>query len=345
VCVVYESGSQTSLSALAGLLKRVPKARPRKFASPRAAGNVLETPAIQWLRERTIPQGHRNRAVYAMTQALLWSGYDFAAAEEEILTWIRGHTEPTYPAAEAQAVVRSCARRFARGEPLGLDHRELMGIVDINGEVMPEEVARTVYQALPHPAPVPLERRKHRPLLESLTRAVEAMADGRLRGRLRDEEAAQILGISVHTLRCQLKQVLKEARLLHTKRGRYGRSMYLINPEGRKPYGTTYHPPLLIFRELETQFQTEQSSSRNSEANSHTRLLWRRWPQLMVRLLVALKRLSGLLNAVSPKSTSSAPFSWFMEPVSGEARAPGGLSPPRGPPLGEFPPKVATEPA
>jgi len=181
--VIFTSQRKTSLSELLvaarSFLRRRGhhRPRPRTTLRPRFvptaehAEGIWDSPGIRWLREHVIPEGCRNSAIVALAIALLHDGHSETEVRAIVSGWTATNTEPTYPQRELRDSVRSLARRWARGEPLGLDPEKLRTIRDTEGRTMPPEVAEATKVALAaktkartqKPQRKPLAQRKKRP--------------------------------------------------------------------------------------------------------------------------------------------------------------------------------------
>ena len=166
VLPVYESNTRTSLTELSRAArawlrghghrkKRWATARPeprslpaRRQHGPSATG-VWDSPGIRWLREHVIPEGCRNTATVALAIALLHDGHTEDEAVQILSEWAATHTVPVYPGREIRDTVKSLARRWRRGEPLGLLPQRLLEIQDVRGETMGATAACATRAALP----------------------------------------------------------------------------------------------------------------------------------------------------------------------------------------------------
>lgn len=175
--VIFFSDSKTTLGALYRTAKRLASKTKVKVSKTRVGktkrrsrGSVWNSPGIRWLRQHVIPQGCRNSAVTALAIALLHDGHTEDEARAILREWAANHTVPTYPEREIRDTVKSLAKRWRRGEPLGLLPERLLEIHDINGEHMPEEAAQLTTTTLPKTVPErkPLEQRQKRPRIAYL---------------------------------------------------------------------------------------------------------------------------------------------------------------------------------
>ena len=144
----------------------------RPTGKPR--GKLWDSPAIRWIRTHLIPEGHRNTAATALAIALFHDGKEPEEILETLNEWAKFGTRPRYPYRELRDAVRSLARRWERGEPLGLTVERLTEIHDVNGEHLPESLARATVALLP---PVherkPIEERKRKPRIYHLAALLE----------------------------------------------------------------------------------------------------------------------------------------------------------------------------
>jgi len=155
VVPIYLGHTKTSLAELLAAARaylrrrgRHRPQRPRPVPTSEQVKSVWESPGIRWIREHIVPEGYRNAAVTALSIALFHDGHTEAEVRAIVSRWAATNTKPRYPQRELRDSVRSLARRWARGEPLGLDPNKLCTIHDINGQAMPRELAEATKTAL-----------------------------------------------------------------------------------------------------------------------------------------------------------------------------------------------------
>jgi len=176
--VIFTSQRKTSLSELlvaarAHLRRRGrhrsrlrPAVRRHPVPTSERTGSVWDSPGIRWLREHVIPEGCRNSAIVALAIALFHDGHTEAEVRTTISRWAADHTEPRYSQRELRDAVRSLARRWARGEPLGLDPEKLCAIHDIRGQTMPREVAEATKTVLAAKTGARTQKPQRKPLAQ-----------------------------------------------------------------------------------------------------------------------------------------------------------------------------------
>lgn len=159
VVPIYLGHTKTSLAELLAAARaylrrrgrhrpRLRPQRPRPVPTSEQVKSVWESPGIRWIREHIVPEGYRNAAVTALSIALFHDGHTEAEVRAIVSGWTATNTAPRYSQRELRDSVRSLARRWARGEPLGLDPEKLCAIHDIRGQTMPRELAEATKTAL-----------------------------------------------------------------------------------------------------------------------------------------------------------------------------------------------------
>ena len=290
--IVFTSLSETTLQKLSKAVGsiQIPHFAPNDKKHP-PRRKAIDTKATKWLIKNKFPEGYRNSVLYALVQAYLWSKYSPQETLKTLEEWSREHTLPIYPPQELAAVVNSCAGRFERNEPLGIDHARLMEIPSIQGETMPMKTAKTIYQGLPNGfcyEAKPLDQLKNRPVWERVAQALEAMDRGKLRNARSDPCAARIAGIPQGTYKKLVKPLLRKANLYTVK------TVKLCKISSYSPHAqANAQAPLINF--IRWGMETGIKAAHFKTAEQYLRYLWKRFPTILIRLLRVLKRLGGTI--------------------------------------------------
>ena len=291
--IVFTSLTETSLQNLSKAAGKVSihQFKPNNESSPPLM-KAIATPAIQWMLKNKFPEGYRNATLYALAQAYLWSRYSSEDTLNILTEWNRGHTLPMYPTQELKDIVASCARRFERNEPLGIDHRKLMQIPNIYGETLEPSIANSIYQGLPNGfryTAKPLDQLKNRPVWEGIVQALESIERHKLLNEATNTQAAESVGVPLGTYKKLVKPLLQKVGLCHITRRKssYISTYNIPHPQSRA------QAPLINF--IRWGMESGIKAARFKTAERYLRYLWKRFPTILIRLLRVLKRLGGTI--------------------------------------------------
>jgi len=282
---------------------------PRRFwRNPVGRRSVKHAP-LKWFDRQVFPEGRRNSALLAYLIVAAWA--DAFPSEEEAVTWAATHCSPPYPEREARAVWRVVAARFFGDapDPYGISPHKLAELG------MPRELIREAMALMGpptsdsrkerYPLIPPLERLK-KPRLLRLIQLLECVASRGIR-QASARELSSRSGVPFTTLTVTLAPVVSLWRAAR------GKNFWDLSKKALRA-GLAASRRASLFKCFETQeilIRTLRALWNRTDLDLwRTVRYWvRRDPQLWVRLVVAIRRLKGLLNLCLPSNcVESADF-------------------------------------
>jgi len=280
---------------------------PRRFwRNPVGRRSVKHAP-LKWFDRQVFPEGRRNSALLAYLIVAAWA--DAFPSEEEAVSWAATHCSPPYPEREARAVWRVVAARFFGDapDPYGISPHKLAELG------MPQELIREAMALMGpptsdsrkerYPLIPPLERLK-KPRLLRLIQLLECVASQGIR-RASARELSSRSGVPFTTLTVTLSPVVALWRAAR------GKNFWDL---GKKALcaGSAASRRASLFKCFETReilIRTLRALWNRTDLDLwRTVRYWsRRDPALWTRLVVAIKRLKGLLcRCLPPDCAESA---------------------------------------
>lgn len=277
-----------------------PRARPRPRRKPRYLPSRIPVglkhiPLWHWLWGNVFPEGKRNQALVALLILAFRKGMAPDDARALMRRWVAECTSPTYPLEEAERVFASLRDRFAEGKPLGLKAERLRDLG------VPPGVIAVTYKLLRYTLKRPSERLK-KPRLVRFIELLEFIGrNGITRASARALSGRA--GIPYTTLTTTLAPALaalggnKLARPPQRKRFldlTMLRAACRLGAPRASPIKQNFETRAVLLRTLEALFGCSGADLRRAIA------FWgRREPELLVRLLEAVRRLRSLILGVA----------------------------------------------
>ena len=264
-------------------------------------------PALAWFDRKVFPEGRRNTAFLAYLIISAWAG-EFPS-EEEAIAWAETHCHPPYSDREARAVWRVVEWRFFGEEPdpYGISPHKLAELG------MPRELIREAVALMGPPASdsrkkesplVPPTERLKKPRLVRLIQLLEFVASQGIR-RASARELSSRSGVPFTTLTVTLSPVVA---LWRAARGKnfwdLGKKALCVGPAASRRASL-----FKCFETREILIRTLRALWNRTDLDLwRTVRYWsRRDPALWTRLVVAIKRLKGLLcRCLPPDCAESA---------------------------------------
>jgi len=262
---------------------------------------------LAWFDRKVFPEGRRNTAFLAYLIISAWAG-EFPS-EEEAIAWAETHCHPPYSDREARAVWRVVEWRFFGEEPdpYGISPHKLAELG------MPRELIREAVALMGPPASdprkkgyplVPPTERLKKPRLVRLIQLLESVASQGIR-RAPARELSSRSGVPFTTLTVTLAPVVALWRAAHGKNFWDLSKKALCGGSAASRHASLFK----CFETREILIRTLQALwGRTGLDLWRTVRYWsRRDPALWTRLVVAIKRLKGLLcHCLTPDCAESA---------------------------------------